>query len=465
MADTLTPVSAFLKLKGLGASFLLESVEGGEKWGRYSIIGIADAVTVKAKENIFELNILGDISVASASNPLEAVKKAYSKFKIPTSSDLPEFFASFFGYLSYDSVMFFEPKVKPWAEHQKDFFVHDALFILPKALVIFDNVLKSIKVVALSFHPEDDLKTVAFLDSIVDALLEGTLVSQKVESLKKKEDWKVNVTDSDYSLIVEKIKRYIEQGDIIQAVPSRRFSKTFLQDAFSLYRALRFVNPSPYMYYFDMKNFQIAGASPEVLVRVRNGVVETRPIAGTRRRGRTHREDVELERELLSDEKEKAEHIMLVDLARNDVGKVAEIGSVEVSELMVVERYSHVMHIVSNVKGKLSRDKTIFDALQACFPAGTVTGAPKVRAMQIIAELEPQKRGVYAGAVGYFSLSGSMDTAIAIRTAVVKRSKVFVQAGAGIVYDSVPELEVKETLNKAKALFKAVELAEKGLEL
>ncbi|MEO2066246.1 MAG: anthranilate synthase component I family protein, partial [Desulfurobacteriaceae bacterium] len=294
------------------------------------------------------------------------------------------------------------------------------------------------------------------------ALREGKL-NVETPPVKSSSHWEVNFSDKEFMEAVEKAKEYIRAGDIIQVVLSRRFEKPFYAEPLTLYRAIRHVNPSPYMYYLDYGDFQIVGASPEVLVRVENGKIETRPIAGTRRRGRTPEEDLALEKELLADEKERAEHIMLVDLARNDVGRVARVGTVKVNELMVIERYSHVMHIVSNVMGELCEDKDAFDVLKACFPAGTVSGAPKVRAMEIIDEMEPSERGVYAGAVGYFSFDGNMDTAIAIRTAIVRRNKVYVQAGAGIVADSLPELEAKETLNKARALFKAVELAERGL--
>jgi len=373
----------------------------------------------------------------------------------------------FFGYMAYDVVKFFEPRVNVNPD-KEDSYLYDMVFTLPKALVVFDNVKQTVKIISFVLKEKGEVEreyreAFNIINEIERKLREET-VNCDVKDVEVTSDWKVNFSDEEFKKAVEKAKEYIRDGDIIQVVLSRRFEKPFYQDAIVLYRALRLINPSPYMYYLDYDDFQIVGASPEVLVRVENGLIETRPIAGTRRRGKTEEEDLAMERELISDEKERAEHIMLVDLARNDVGRVAEVGSVKVTDLMVIERYSHVMHIVSNVVGKLRKNKDVFDVLRACFPAGTVSGAPKVRAMEIIDEIEPSSRGVYAGAVGYFSFDGNLDTAIAIRTAIVRRNKVYVQAGAGIVADSDPRLEAKETVNKARALFKAVELAERGLK-
>ena len=467
LADLDTPLSAFLKLRGLGANMLLESVEGGEKWGRYSIIGIGKLVCVKGKGRFVEVNNLGRIEVRSFRNdPLEVLENVYKEVKPFKVNGLPKVWGGFFGYLAYDVVKFFEPRVNV-NPNKEDSFLYDVYFSIPEALVVFDNVKKTIGIVSYVLTSRGDIereyfRAVELVEKIKEALKRETVPS-KLGSIGTSFDWSVNFSDKAFMEAVRKAKEYIAAGDVIQVVLSRRFERFFYGDSLSLYRALRYVNPSPYMYYFDYGDFQIVGASPEVLVRVEEGIIETRPIAGTRRRGRNEEEDKSLELELLSDEKERAEHIMLVDLARNDVGRVAEIGSVKVTDLMVVEKYSHVMHIVSNVVGRLRGDKTIFDVLRSCFPAGTVSGAPKVRAMEIIDEIEPSERGVYAGAVGYFSFDGNMDTAIAIRTAVIRRNKIYVQAGAGIVADSNPELEAKETLNKAKALFRAVELAERGL--
>ncbi len=466
-ADTETPLSAFIKLKELGANMLLESVEGGEKWGRFSVIGIGRLVSVKSKERFVEINRLGRIEVREVErDPLEVLKEVFKGFKPYRERELPKVWGGFFGYLAYEAVKFFEPRVNVNPD-KEDSFLYDMFFTLPEALVVFDNVKNTITVITYAIGTsgefENEYKRAREkLRKIEEALREGR-VRIETPPVKSSSPWRVNFSDREFMEAVEKAKEYIRAGDIIQVVLSRRFEKPFYADPLTLYRALRHVNPSPYMYYFDYQDFQIVGASPEVLVRVENRQIETRPIAGTRRRGRTPQEDLELERELLSDEKERAEHIMLVDLARNDLGRVSKVGSVKVNQLMVIERYSHVMHIVSNVIGQLREDKDAFDVLKACFPAGTVSGAPKIRAMEIIDEIEPSERGVYAGAVGYFSFDGNMDTAIAIRTAVVRRDKVYVQAGAGIVADSVPQLEAKETLNKAKALFKAVELAEEGL--
>jgi anthranilate synthase component 1 len=467
LADLETPLSAFLKLREFGAFMLLESVEGGEKWGRFSIIGLGNLVSVKTKGNFGEINRLGRIEVREHSDPLELLREVFYSIKPFKLGELPKLWGGFFGYLSYDAVKFFEPRVKV-NPNKEDSFLYDMVFSLPEALVIFDNVNHLITAVSFVFTEKGEIeneyeRALERLKRIKERL-KGKLELSFKKPTGAKTGWKVNVPDKQFMSMVERAKEYIRNGDIIQVVLSRRFEKPFYASPVSLYRALRHINPSPYMYYLDYGDFQIVGASPEVLVRVENGTIETRPIAGTRRRGRTPEEDKKLKRELLSDEKERAEHIMLVDLARNDVGRVAETGSVKVTDLMVIERYSHVMHIVSNVVGKLKEGKDAFDVLKACFPAGTVSGAPKVRAMEIIDEMEPSERGVYAGAVGYFSFEGNMDTAIAIRTAIVRRNKVYVQAGAGIVADSVPELEAKETVNKAKALFKAVELSEGGLE-
>ncbi len=466
-ADTETPLSAFIKLRELGANMLLESVEGGEKWGRFSIIGLGRLVSVKSKERFVEVNRLGRVEVKEfKENPLEVLREVFKEFKPYRLPELPKVWGGFFGYLAYDAVKFFEPRVNV-NPNKEDSYLYDMFFSLPEALVVFDNVKNTINVITFVLTGKGELENeyrrgIEKLQSIERALREGKL-NVETPPVKSSSHWKVNFSDKEFMEAVEKAKEYIKAGDIIQVVLSRRFEKPFYAEPLTLYRAIRHVNPSPYMYYLDYGDFQIVGASPEVLVRVENSKIETRPIAGTRRRGRTPEEDLALEKELLADEKERAEHIMLVDLARNDVGRVAKVGTVKVNELMVIERYSYVMHIVSNVMGELREDKDAFDVLKACFPAGTVSGAPKVRAMEIIDEMEPSERGVYAGAVGYFSFDGNMDTAIAIRTAIVRRNKVYVQAGAGIVADSLPELEAKETLNKARALFKAVELAERGL--
>ncbi|WP_163329055.1 anthranilate synthase component I [Desulfurobacterium thermolithotrophum] len=468
LADLETPLSAFLKLKPLGANMLLESVEGGEKWGRFSIIGIGSLITIKSKGNFALIENLGRIKVRTFKNdPLEVLEEVYASLRPYKLEGLPKVWGGFFGYLSYDVVKFFEPRVNV-NRFKEDSFLYDMVFSIPEVLLVFDNVTKTLKIISYILTEKGELeneyrRAVETIEKI-EELLKKSSPHREIEPVGSESSWQVNFSNEDFMKAVEKAKEYIRAGDVIQVVLSRRFEKFFYGDPLTLYRALRHINPSPYMYFLDYKDFQIVGASPEVLVRVEDGTIETRPIAGTRRRGKTLEEDIAMEKELLSDEKERAEHIMLVDLARNDVGRVAKIGSVRVTDLMIIERYSHVMHIVSNVVGSLRKDKSIFDVLRACFPAGTVSGAPKVRAMEIIDEIEPSERGVYAGAVGYFSFDGNLDTAIAIRTAIVRRNKVYIQAGAGIVADSIPELEAKETVNKAKALFKAVELAEKGLK-
>lgn len=469
LADLETPLSAFIKLKNLGANMLLESAEGGEKWGRFSIIGIGRLISVKSKGTFAKVNNLGRIEVKTFKNdPLEVLKEVFSSIKPYREENLPKIWGGFFGYLAYDVVRYFEPKVNVNPDKENSY-LYDMNFSLPEALLVFDNVTNTIKIISYVLTQKGELeneyrRAVETVENIEKALRES-LPYVKVKPSKSFSEWQVNFIDEEFMSAVERAKEYIKAGDIIQVVLSRRFEKFFYGSPLTLYRALRHVNPSPYMYYLDYGDFQIVGASPEVLVKLENGTVEVRPIAGTRMRGKTKEEDLKLEKELLSDEKEKAEHIMLVDLARNDVGRFTENGSVKVTDLMVIEKYSHVMHIVSNVVGKLKENKDMFDVLRACFPAGTVSGAPKVRAMEIIDEMEPSERGIYAGAVGYFSFDGNLDTAIAIRTAIIRRNKVYVQSGAGIVADSVPELEARETTNKAKALFKAVELAEEGFEI
>ena len=472
LADFETPLSAFVKLKPLGANVLLESVEGGEKWGRYSVIGIGNLVTVKSKEKFTEINRNGRIEIKETENdPLSILKEEFRKYRAYKTPNLPRIWGGFFGYLGYDTVKFFEPKIRQVnPKNKEDSMLYDMVFSVPRSLVVFDNVTKTMKIIGYiivrDYSPVEEVyeEVTEFLNRIEIAMGNKLPAFEMENGRTFGKDWDVNFSDENFAIAVEKAKEYIKAGDAIQVVLSRRFEKPFKSDALTLYRALRFINPSPYMYFLDYKDFQIVGASPEVLVRVTDEKIETRPIAGTRKRGETEEEDTAMEKELLSDEKEKAEHIMLVDLARNDVGRVAKTGTVKVTDLMVIEKYSHVMHIVSNVIGEAKKSYNSFDVLKACFPAGTVSGAPKVRAMEIIEEIEPSERGVYAGAVGYFSFDGNMDTAIAIRTAVVRKDKVYVQAGAGIVADSIPQLEVKETKNKAKAIFKAVELAENGLK-
>ena len=452
VADMETPVSAFLKIHRNDYSFLLESVEGGERLARYSFIGTEPykVLSTKGKDKI---------------DPLPLIAEELKWFKPVPVAGLPKFCGGAVGYLSYETVARFEELPSP---NPDPLGVPESLFMFVDTVLIFDHVTHKIKVLS-HVHLDGDIeqeyqKAVKKIDELVDRLHQPLPPSKQARGTNPAATQSKptsNFTKEAYMAVVEKVKKYITAGEVIQVVPSQRLSQPTKAAPFDIYRALRTINPSPYMFYFDLGGeFFIIGASPEILVRVEDGTVTTRPLAGTRPRGKTPEEDVRLEQELKGDEKERAEHIMLVDLGRNDIGRVSEPGSVEVSELMDVERYSHVMHLVTNVQGKLRKDMNAFDALRACFPAGTVSGAPKIRAMEIIAEVEPEKRGPYAGAAGYFSFNGNMDMAISIRTMVLSKGVAYTQAGGGVVYDSVPEKEYEETLNKARALLNAISQAE-----
>lgn len=467
MADMETPVSAFKSIDKGGSAFLLESVEGGEKWGRYSLLGVEPKVIFKSKGDNIEIIANGKKSRIKGS-PISVLREMLSRYKPVATDELPRFYGGAVGYIGYDMVRFFEdlPDIS-----SSDIQSHDAFFVITETLLIFDNLEHKIRIVANAFIGDKDnpadvyKKATKKIDALIKRLKnKGT--GQKVEVRRKNtcKDVISNFSKNKFVGGVLKAKEYIQAGDIIQVVLSQRFETGLDVDPFDIYRALRVINPSPYMFYLRLDGMELIGSSPEILVRVDGKDIDVRPIAGTRPRGRDEAEDKRLEDELLKDPKEIAEHIMLVDLGRNDIGRVAETGSVSVNEFMVVERYSHVMHIVSNVHGRLRKNKDSFDALRACFPAGTLTGAPKVRAMEIIEEIEPAKRGAYGGSVGYFGFSGNMDMAITIRTLVVKSGKIYIQAGAGIVADSVPEKEYQETINKSKAMLKAVEMAREGLE-
>lgn len=475
-ADLDTPVSAFRKIDS-GKSFLLESVEGGEKIARYSFLG-SDPVTVilghKGEVKIQERSRPG--TVISTPNPLAVLKELMSRFHPVPVPGLPRFSGGAVGYISYDYVRSLEPIPD---ENPDDLNLPEMAFFLVDTLLIFDHLAHTIKIVSNAFiedsadraydqaveridHLYERMKMPVASSQILDGdiMLRRRASSPAADFIQSQSKISSNFTPAGFEECVMKAKEYIAAGDAIQVVLSQRLSTEISSNPFDLYRALRLVNPSPYMYYLHYDDTSIVGASPELLVRVVDGVIEERPIAGTRKRGATEEEDRFLAEDLLADPKERAEHIMLVDLGRNDVGRVCRPGTVQVTELMVIEKYSHVMHIVSNVKGILQDDKDCFDALSACFPAGTVSGAPKVRAMQIIEELEPVRRGPYAGAVGYFGFSGNMDTCITIRTIVIKGKTAYIQAGAGIVADSDPRLEYQETLNKAMALIEAIRKVE-----
>ena len=453
VADMETPVSAFLKINRGGNSFLLESVEGGQRLARYSFIGT---------EPYRELSIRG----TDKTDPLNLIAEELHKYKVASLEGLPRFCGGAVGYLSYETVRRFEDLPSP----EKDSLnLPEARFMFVDTMLVFDHVTHKIKVLSyVKFNGDIDKGYQTAIDKIDDLVARLQQPYPNKKSVKRKSKASSNskltsnFTRPDFEKAVAKIKEYITEGEVIQAVLSQRLAQPTDLPPFEIYRALRTINPSPYMFYLNFNDSQIVGASPEVLVRVEDGVVMTRPLAGTRPRGKTPEEDAALEKELRNDEKERAEHIMLVDLGRNDIGRVSQPGTVAVSELMEVERYSHVMHLVTHVQGKLRPEMNAFDALRACFPAGTVSGAPKVRAMEIIAEMEPEKRGPYAGAAGYFSFSGNMDMAIAIRTMVVNKGVAYVQAGCGVVYDSVPQREFEESMNKARALLGALEQAEGG---
>ena len=448
VADLDTPVSAFLKIARGNHSFLLESVEGGEHLARYSFIGTEPSLILKARED-------------SPTDPLLLIEKELSKFQLVPISGLPRFHGGMVGYLGYDVARYFERLPSP---EYDPLGLPESLLMLADTLLIFDHLTHKIKIVSHA-HIDDDVDTAYLqathkIDSLVDRLRQPVPPQTPPVISTPSSPVSSNLSQEEFESIVSKAKDYIYSGDIIQVVLSQRLAKPTSASPFAIYRALRSLNPSPYMYYLHLDDIHIVGASPELLVRVEDGMVSNHPIAGTRPRGESTAHDLALEEELKTDEKEQAEHIMLVDLGRNDIGRVSEPGTVEVTQLMDVERYSHVMHLVSHVQGKLRPELSQFDALRACFPAGTVSGAPKIRAMEIIAELEPDKRGPYAGAVGYFGFSGNLDTAIAIRTIVISKGIAYIQAGAGIVADSIPEREYEESLNKAQALLAAIEQTE-----
>jgi anthranilate synthase component 1 len=467
LADMETPVSAFKKIDDGRTSFLLESIEGGEKWGRYSLLGSGPGKVFRCRGSHFEILEGGRVvRGGETQDPLKELQQFMAPYCPVQVAGLPRFFGGAVGYLGYDVIRFIEdlPDINP-----REIGTFDGCFLLTEKLLIFDNMRQKIKVVCnIHLQPEDD-PAVAYRQGIreIETLIEklrAPLPQHRPQvASRRQKGFSANFSQAGFVSAVEKCKEYVRAGDVIQVVLSQRFSGSLKADPFDIYRALRTINPSPYMFFLRFDKTLVIGASPEVLVRKEGEQVELRPIAGTRPRGATFQEDKRLEEELLTDPKECAEHIMLVDLGRNDLGRVCRTGSIEVSELMVVERYSHVMHIVSNVRGTLVEGRHAFDIFRAVFPAGTLTGAPKIRAMEIIEELEPCRREIYGGAVGYFSFSGNMDMAIAIRTLVVQADRIYLQAGAGIVADSDPEAEYQETLNKARGVMKAITMAQKGL--
>jgi len=458
LSDIETPVSVLLKLKHLQYPFLLESVEGGEKWARYSFIGFEPSTVFRVKHRDVFITEHGKTTVYSnVRDPLEILKTELKKYKPAVIKGLPRFVGGAVGYFGYDIVKTFEKVVEL---NKKSPGFEDVFLLFTDKLIIFDNLKHTIIVLSNAFIKGGDTRK-AYLKAVDSIKMVISIISKPLRVIKQPKTYKIkpfrsNMSQQAFEEMVIKGKTHIVEGDVIQVVLSQRFFSPTKIDPIAFYRALRLINPSPYMFFFDFKDKYLIGSSPEVLVRFEDGKVTIRPIAGTRKRGKTPEEDKQLEKELLEDEKERAEHVMLVDLARNDIGRIARIGSVHVDELMSIERYSHVMHIVSEVSGIALKNKDAVDILKATFPAGTLTGAPKVKAMEIIEHLEKENRGPYGGAVGYISYTGSMDTCIAIRTAFLDNKGVYVQSGAGIVYDSIPQNEYLETRSKAQALIEAL---------
>ena len=468
MADFETPVSAYAKLRAHGPAYLLESVEGGERLSRYSFIGCRPRKVFACGPETTEITEAGGQpqKVPTPRDPLALIEAELKRFRPVKLPGLPRFTGGAVGFLSYEYVTRIEPTVPAAARDELK--IPLIYFMLSDSLLIFDRAKQTLRLCVNAHVTVDGPEGAAAAHAAAEAELRelfeilrrpSSLAPAPLAGSPRFEVPPGNFTKTSYEALVGSVKEYIRAGDIIQVVPSQRFSRPFTKTPLDLYRALRTVNPSPYTFILDSGDFALVGASPEVHVRLTDGLVEIRPIAGTRKRGATHDEDLSLEKELLADEKERAEHLMLVDLARNDIGRVCSYGSIHVPEYMFVERYSHVMHIVSQVEGQIAAGKTAFDLMRATFPAGTVSGAPKVRAMQIIAEKEPVQRGFYAGALGYFGYDGNLDSCITLRTALLRDGMMYVQAGGGVVADSDPDAEYQETINKAGALLKAAEIA------
>ncbi|RDH83022.1 MAG: anthranilate synthase component I [endosymbiont of Galathealinum brachiosum] len=468
LADLDTPLSAYLKLANAPYSYLFESVHGGEKWGRYSIIGLPciKRIKISGKKITIE-NGYENSEILEVEDPLAWIEEYQQSFNVAEIDGLPKFTGGLVGYFGYETIRYIEPKLAG-VEKPDILETPDILLMVSEEVVVFDNLSGKLYFIVLVDPDKTDAyefgqKRLKSLERQLHQTVPTYHPSEKSVKVKE-EDFVSGFTEAGYKEAVAKAKQYIVDGDVMQVVLSQRMSIPFSAEPLDLYRSLRSLNPSPYMYFLNLDDHHVVGSSPEILVRLEDDEVTVRPIAGTRPRGATETEDIALEKELLADPKELAEHLMLIDLGRNDAGRVSKIGTVELTDKMIVERYSHVMHIVSNVTGELKDKLSAMDVLRATFPAGTVSGAPKIRAMEIIDELEPVKRGIYSGAVGYLSWNGNMDTAIAIRTAVIKNKTLNIQAGAGIVYDSIPQSEWDETMNKGRAVFRAVAMAEAGLD-
>ncbi|MFO7953399.1 anthranilate synthase component I [Thioalkalivibrio sp.] len=465
LADLETPLSIFLKLANRPYSYLFESVQGGERWGRYSFIGLPARTRLRVHGHEITVETDGEVvEQTTESDPLAWIEAYQARFKAAELPGLPRFTGGLVGYFGFETVRLIEPRLEG-PEKPDALGLPDILLMVSEEVVVYDNLSGRLYLVvhADAAQADGQIAAAARLDELETRLGEPLVPPEDPPHPHAVPEYVPGWSAEGFQAAVARAQEYIMDGDVMQVVLAQRMSVPFSAPPLNLYRALRALNPSPYMYYLDLDDHHVVGASPEILVRLEDDRVTVRPIAGTRPRGRTEEEDRALEAELLADPKERAEHLMLIDLGRNDVGRVCEIGSVEVTDTMSIERYSHVMHIVSNVEGRLAPDHSPMDVLRATFPAGTVSGAPKIRALEIIDELEPVKRGPYSGAVGYLSWSGNMDTAIAIRTAVLHDGELHIQAGAGVVHDSVPESEWQETLNKGRAVVRAAETALGGL--
>ncbi len=467
-ADLHTPLSCYLKVADAPFSYLFESLQGGEKWGRYSIIGLPCRMVIRARGKQVTVSQNGQqVLQQEVANPLQWLQEYQQQFSVAELEDAPRFNGGFVGYFGYDAVRYVEPRLWP-CELPDSLQCPDILLMVSDEIILFDNFKAQASIIVYADPSQADAweKTQQRVDAIEEKLQQGkvTATLDIVNDSPISEDGlQSNIEYPEYEKAVLKVKDYIVAGDVMQVVFSRRLTAPFKAPPINLYRALRYLNPSPYLYYLNLGDFHIVGSSPEVLVRLEEDTVTVRPLAGTRRRGKTEAEDLALEKDLLDDPKEVAEHLMLIDLGRNDVGRIAQTHSVEVTEQMKVERYSHVMHISSNVIGKLKPELNALDVLSSVLPAGTLSGASKVRAMEVIDEIETVKRGIYGGAVGYIAWNGQMDVAIAIRTAVIKDGQIVIQTGSGLVADSNPKAEWEETVNKARALFRAATMAEEGL--
>ncbi|MDG2019520.1 MAG: anthranilate synthase component I [SAR86 cluster bacterium] len=461
-----TPLSVYRKLANCSYSYLFESVEGGEKWARYSLIGLKADRVIKIIKNQIEIHQDGSLYETFISqDPLEYIDQLQKSFVLKEDPNLPKFNGGLVGFFSYDCVRYIEDRLSN-STPQDTLGTPDALFMVSEEVAVFDNLKNKLHLIKL-INSKDELKDAEKrLDDLEEKLKQPLVYEdfKKPEKSISESDFISGFGEEDFKESVLKAKKYIEEGDIMQVVCSQRMSIPFTADPVALYRSIRQLNPSPYMYYLNLEDFHIVGSSPEILARLEDNKVTVRPIAGTRRRGKDEKDDLHMEEDMVNDPKEIAEHLMLIDLGRNDVGRIATPGSVEVTEQFGVERYSHVMHMVSNVEAEIKNGLSAIDLFKATFPAGTVSGAPKIRAMEIIDEFEPVKRGIYGGAIGYLSWQGNMDMAIAIRTAVIKDEVLYIQAGGGWVADSVPELEWKESLNKGRAIFKAAEMVQEKLE-